>query len=517
MDRTFDITLRDAPAPGRGADRLWEDLSSAAECPDPAPSAREMADRIHAVAGRGHITLPLCRAIYGIVREAAIDLNASCVALGRTGDLILLLRPATLAAALRLEVDPVKRAALLKDAALLLPVPALIRLALTASAAFEKPLSPAMRRLLERTAHSATTAPAPDGPAAESLLRQMVGTRIRVSSPRELPADVTPAAPPRAPGRVTPEADRLVQIALESGAQGEIVRIAVEELVEQGRIRELLSAVKRAPDSAAATAVTRRVATPAALAAVLDEDPVDQDILDVLIAGMGIAAAKPLLEALAESRSRTTRRLLLDRLARLGSDIAPLVEGRLRDSRWFVVRNMLAVLRAAGCTPEAHVVGRFLEHKDARVRREAIQLLLENPRSRERAVVAGLRDTDRVVLRTAIQNARVGLPEDGVPILAGRLRDDMEFPVEFRVMALHLIGKSRRPEALDALLHYVASGKTLLGRPRLAPKSPEMLSALGGLARSWAADRRAKPLVDAARRSRDPQIAGAVRPFVRET
>jgi hypothetical protein len=522
MEHGFDITLRDHSPTGRSADRLWEDLAMAAECADPAVSARDLAERILVVTNPAHVTLPVSRAIYGIIAEAAYDLNTASRALGRVADLILLIKPATLAAALRSESDLSARAALLANAATLLPVPPLLRLVFAASAAYERPLSPPMRELLTKAARTAVTSPAPDGPAAEALLRSVVGSQVEVVAPGGVGGLVTQGfhpstgngTPPRhSPGRVTPEADRIVHIALETGAQGDLVLHAVAEMIDQGRVRELLDAIRRAPDSAAAASVTRRVATPAALTTVLAEDPLDRDILDVLISGMGIAAAKPLLEALVESRSRNTRRLLLERLARLGPDIGPLVESRLRDTRWFVLRNMLALLREAGCLGETHTAGRFLDHKDARVRREAILLLLENPKTRADAIVAGLRDTDRNNLRTAIQNARTGLPDAGVPILATRLREDMEFPPEFRVMALHLIGRSQATPALETLLHFAQNGTTLLGKPRLSNKSPEMLAALGGLARSWRDHRRARPLIDSAARSRDPQIAGATRPI----
>ena len=51
--------------------------------------------------------------------------------------------------------------------------------------------------------------------------------------------------------------------------------------------------------------------------------------------------------------------------------------------------------------------------------------------------------------------------------------------------------------------------RTLLGKPRLAPPSPEVRAAIAGLARTWKHDRRARPLLEAAARSRDADLAGA--------
>jgi hypothetical protein len=158
-----------------------------------------------------------------------------------------------------------------------------------------------------------------------------------------------------------------------------------------------------------------------------------------------------------------------------------------------------------------HGVGRFLTHVDARVRREAVQLLLSNPQAADDALMAGLKDADKAVLRAALQAARARLPEAAVPVLAQRVVEDVGFPPEFRVMALHILGRSASSLALDALLAFAQGGKSILGRPKLANKSPEMLAALSGLARGWSHDRRAKGLIDAAVRCRDAQITAAVR------
>jgi hypothetical protein len=56
----------------------------------------------------------------------------------------------------------------------------------------------------------------------------------------------------------------------------------------------------------------------------------------------------------------------------------------------------------------------------------------------------------------------------------------------------------------------VARGITALGR--IAPKSPQMLAALRGLAAHWNNHPKVVPLLEAARQSRDPEIRSASRP-----
>lgn len=497
-------------------ERLWENVSLAAECMDNA-SARVLADRINASEDPIRFTLPLSHATYGILSAAAADPARNARHADRLSELLLLLKPAMLAGALRSETDPGARQTLLSNAAAVLRPAALTRVAFAAGAAWERPLSAPLRELFRGISRLATSG-TEQGALSETLLRELIGTHVHLASVNgngiTRQGDHVSRRPPRRPAsRVTPEPDRVLHLALEIGTTGDGVWIAVDSMVHQGRAREIFDAVKQAPESTVGAAIVRRIATPAALTELLSEDPIDGDLLDLVLSALGIAAAKPMVEVLAESRSRTTRRAVLDRLSRLGTDIAPLVEARLRDSRWFVVRNMLTLLREAGCTDSVRHGARFMQHTDARVRREAILFLLESPTTADEALVLGLRDPEKNVVRAALQAARRKLPDAGVPVLAERVTQDPTFPPEFRVMALHILGRSRNALALDALLHFAQGGRSLLGRPRLAQTSPELLAALGGLARSWSADRRAKALLDVAARSRDERIARAAESY----
>jgi hypothetical protein len=517
MDTPIGFTVRPQMAVRPGTERLWEDLALAAEFPHARVSPRELAERIGLSAPAGRHTLAVSRAVYGTVMDASVDPDASRDGIQRLSEFLAVLKPSILAAALRAETDLAARRAFLRGAARLLAAPALLRVASAAMAAYERSLSPPLRDLLKKLGGNAATGGTATATDAERVFRTIVGRHLDVA-PRSAATTHSPGfedqfdatALRRTAGRATPEADRILHIALETGVTGDALWLAVSELVETNRVREILEAVKRAPDSAVATGILRRIATPAALIAVLHEEPVDFDTADLLIKVIGIAAAKPLLEEVTESRQRATRRGALERLVRLGPEIAPLVEARLKDTRWFVLRNMLHLLREAGCTIEPAHVQRFVKHVDARVRREAIQLLLRNPRVYDEALATGLRDTDKHILRAALQQAREKLPESAVPVLAQRVKE-VDFPPEYRVPALQLLGRSGSTLALEALLHFAQAGNTLLGKPRLANKSPELLAALGSLGRAWRNERRARALLEAAARSRDAQILAALR------
>jgi hypothetical protein len=399
------------------------------------------------------------------------------------------------------------------------PPSTVLALCTAAGAAFEQPLSAPLMRLMAKLRTEAETADPDRRRRAESSFRGLVMHLLDTWSASTVNSATTSfdalfqeQKTQRVVTRVTPEPLRVLQVALEAGVMGNVVWGAVaDQTRSEAGMRAVFDMLKELPvGNEAADAILGHLATPARLAGLMKEEPIDFVAVDGLIRNMGVAAVRPLIEELTEAKTRTTRREIMDRLVGFGPTIGPFVMEHLEDERWYVVRNMIALLREAGCSVDDVPVERFRAHNDARVRRETLQLQLENPSTRDAALVEALADNDKHVLRTALQAARSDLPESAVSILARRVMDSA-FPPEFRVISLFLLGRSGSIHALDTLLAFVAGGKTLFGKPKLAPKSPEMLAALGGLARSWPNEKRASALLELARESKDDQIINALK------
>jgi len=432
--------------------------------------------------------------------------------------LLLLLPPRLLGAAVLTEPSMGWRRDFLLRVSDRLPPRVALHVLAEATAALRSPFPPAVRALLDRM-----VARAAGNASALAELRETLAVHVNALCAEDVHS-VTRGFEQlydhrigrRASGRASPEPDRLIQLAIETGVPGRTTWLAWSEMVEAGRTREVLDLLKVAPaENPATVALGSRFATVRGIGQLLEEEPVDFAALDVLIARMGGNAASALVEALAESRSRATRNALFERLSKLGVAVAPFAEQRLRDSRWFVVRNMLALLRACAVPGSAAHGERFLTHDDARVRREAVLLLASDALSRDRAIAAGLKDHDRHVVQAALHEARSSLPDIAVPVLTKRLAAG-DFPNELRVRALHLLGRKSSVLALEALLRHAQAGRTLLGKPRLAPPSPEVRAAVAGLARTWRHDRRAQAVLAVAARSRDSDIAKAAAGAVEE-
>src|SRR5207244_4921923 len=104
--------------------------------------------------------------------------------------------------------------------------------------------------------------------------------------------------------------------------------------------------------------------------------PEDVAWIEALLEAIGTAATRNLLLALAEENNRSRRRRLLNFVASLGSVIVPEVKHFLNDWRWFVVRNMIVLVRAVNDKTLLPDIRRVAVHPDLRVRLEAIKTLI---------------------------------------------------------------------------------------------------------------------------------------------
>jgi hypothetical protein len=272
-------------------------------------------------------------------------------------------------------------------------------------------------------------------------------------------------------------------------------------------VRQLLSSLP--PDAETAVDAVRAGLThPRTIARLVAREPLDLESLDELVPLMPADGYAVLLDALAASPNRATRRKLLDRIAQANVDISTLVASRLDDERWYVQRNMLLLLERLRRVPPGFSALPWTQHADDRVRYQAIRLQLMIPEEREAALYAALEDSDERIIRVGL----LALQEDfdfALVAPVAQLATDQRREDELRVHAVRALAQSRESVALDALLHVVDGGRTILGRPRLAPRSPVVLAALRALAVAWAFNPRAKDVLALAQRSADPDIRQA--------
>jgi hypothetical protein len=285
---------------------------------------------------------------------------------------------------------------------------------------------------------------------------------------------------------------------------------AIDQAIADGRIADLLALAGPLKDlrGDAGTTLREHLLRPTTIARLLADEPLDADALERLMPLLSISSHNVLLDALAESENRATRRKLIDRLAHATQDITPLITKRLEDPRWYVRRNMLLLLERLGKVPPGFSVTRWTLQEDPRVRQEAVRLQLTLPREREQALRTALADSHPRMISIGLAALQKDCPSPVVHLVA-RVAGDQTGPDDLRLLAIRALGRSREPLALDTLLQIVDGGKSLLGRPKLAAKSPACVAAIQALAIGWPANPRARTVLNLAAQSNDPELRSA--------
>lgn len=306
------------------------------------------------------------------------------------------------------------------------------------------------------------------------------------------------------------ESSRLVQMSLEVGVAGPMLREAVLAMVARDELRAILEMLEAAPAwNDAAAAIVECLATADRLRELLDEAPPDSPEVCWMVAHLGAAAAEPLLDALAAAEARAARRALLDHLAALGSSIGPAVAARIPDAPWYVQRNMLSLLEAMHELPAGFSAVPYASHPDPRVRRQALRVLFEQEAERDAAILIALRDRDEQIVRLGLGHALERCPEGGLALVRERLAAHTLAP-ELELLAIRVVASVDDPAAVDCLLELVLKSRGWLRGIRLVKATPRALAALAGLARRWASDPRVAPVLQRAARDPDPAVRAAV-------
>ncbi len=440
----------------------------------------------------------------------------------RTSQLIGSLRPETLNRLLKMGGDATQRGRFVFDSAHGMAVDAVIEIVKAAADASGQTISHGLVRMLSKLALHAELGSERARPRADTELREQVNRLLEnwdLQDPnpeaygRVLHHLATALPRTSLASRVNeaPDPIRVVQMSLETGTVGPIVEKAVDELVQHGHSKAVTELLSNRPnaDVAVADSLLTWLVRPSALKVLMAREPLDVASLDALLPRLSLEGYEYLLNALASSENRATRRRLVDRLSRTDMDIGPLVLRHLNDSRWYVQRNMLILLERATRVPEGFSPAPWVMHEDPRVRCEAIRLQLKIPHERDQAIVHALEDLDPRVVHLGLTALQFAVPEDLLPRVLN-LAVDADLDDDIRTLAVKVAGKVQRFPVLDMLLELTDGGRSLLGRFRLPVKTPVLLAALRALAETWPSNDRAAPVLTAAYESPDPDIQAAV-------
>lgn len=158
---------------------------------------------------------------------------------------------------------------------------------------------------------------------------------------------------------------------------------------------------------------------------IFDINPeIDEEILLEYRELLDKSAIGPLVSVLGRLKSIHGRKRIITILVDLGrQDIQTLAKG-LYDSRWYVVRNILYILRQIGDKKAVEYLIDTVRHPDSRVRREAIKAIgeLKNPLALQ-LLKDCLNDYDSSIRKTAVKALSNFGSETAKRIIIGKMLD----------------------------------------------------------------------------------------------
>ncbi len=448
-------------------------------------------------------------------RKGAVDDQLS----ERLSSLIDALDPDTLRRLLETGASQAERRQFVLNASQVLAANAVMEVLQAAAEASHQTISHNLLNLLHKLAHHAQAGSAETRVEAEGALRHNVARLIgdwKLDDPNpEQYTAVLEGMVRNAPDDATEysqsecEPEIILKMALELDCVGPSVYAATESMLNRRELVRVARLLQSAPQTESSEAIWRLVANPARLEAELAISPPDGDAIAILVDRLGLRAVNSLLDHLGRTDDRSTRAALMKQLLALGSSMGEVAAARLPAAPWYLQRNILVLIGRLGSWPQGFSPLSYAAHIDPRIRREGIKLLLESPEHVAEGILMGLRDDDDGIVVLALNAALESCPPEAIPDVEA-LAMDLRRPPEVRVPTLRILARTRTPQALKVLLAQARHRRSWFRR-RLAPKSPELLAALAGLASYWKDDPRAMEVLTRALRHSDPEIRAAAR------
>ncbi|MDT8442195.1 MAG: HEAT repeat domain-containing protein [Desulfuromonadales bacterium] len=178
--------------------------------------------------------------------------------------------------------------------------------------------------------------------------------------------------------------------------------------------------------------------------------------------------ARPLMARLAEEQQANGRKLLTETLAKCGSTALPVLVEYLKDERWYVARNTIAIIGEIRNQAATVHLRPLLAHDDPRVQREAVRALTRiGGQQAIHILIAAAQSSDPDLCRQALLSLGALRATAAVPILQKLLRTSgwSQRVMDTKKDAIRALGEIRSSEALPQLL-AIATKKRLL-RQRL--------------------------------------------------
>ena len=215
---------------------------------------------------------------------------------------------------------------------------------------------------------------------------------------------------------------------------------------------------------------------------------------------LGDSVAKAMASVLSETEDRMARKIYVEALGAFGTAGANAVEQMMQDSRWFVVRNGVAVLGATGGPNAVELLTSSLANEHAGVRRGTVRSLAKiGTENAGLLVFSMLGDSDPEVRAEAARAVAVLKPERAFKSLMEIVKQgDEDEVIEQVLRALGALGDASAVPEIE---------KRLKGSMFSKPSNGVRIAGLSALA--MIGTPHAVSLVEKARNDKDTEISSA--------
>lgn len=188
------------------------------------------------------------------------------------------------------------------------------------------------------------------------------------------------------------------------------------------------------------------------------------DQVTLLIQVLGRGFIDPLLDRMAEEENMSLRRFMMDRVQSFGTAARPCLLTRLSDTRWYVLRNIIIMLRAIDPAQDGDQLRPLLRHTNSKVRIEALKsLLMINDPVAQRQILRDLDSPDRETQLIAINLIDRNSPPDAARKLLTLVTTGGYSAVEseLKSAAVHALAEIARVDLLPELAKVLAARSLL--------------------------------------------------------
>jgi hypothetical protein len=312
-------------------------------------------------------------------------------------------------------------------------------------------------------------------------------------------------------GAPTSEGIRVLQIALETEAVGDLVLEAVEMVVTSRQIETLTGFLEETPlPNRAASEIWKMLLSPSLARRIFGDPDLELEVARRLLARADESLVEILLDRLLLFQRAEVGREVIERVFALGPVSSLALLKRIEVAPGEQRQQLLRLLQTVAVLPPGFDARAYATAPEPMVRLEALRLMMRNPEDRDEAIHTALADDDERVVDLGLETGMTEMPRQSLSRLM-LLLNSPKRSVALKARAIPVLAQFDAPSIREWLIGNLVLRRGWFRRRKLAPKTPILCAKLRLLAVRWSDHPEVIRALDLARRSGDAELMAAAR------